>query len=188
MVSKNSILPTYRFFVLIFLLYPWFGSIRFIQPKVTLLFSSPWLSLCSLMSSWLSQLLFQLRFHLLALRFAVHIITAIPIVHNFFCLLRLSLSLRLALLAWLPWCLLRCFCGFRAAYALPFLPPCLPAPAPAPACAAMAFGCIWLGCVCLHILRATFLLACSTCLWLSRSLWVSTRTASLVTKCRLCLG
>ena len=80
-----------------------------------LTFSSPWLSLCSSMSSWLSQLLLQLRFHLLALRFAVHVITAIPVVHcwcNLVCLLCLSLSLRLALLAWLPWCLLRCFCGF----------------------------------------------------------------------------
>ena len=122
------------------------------------------------MSTWLSQLLFQLRFHLLALRFAVHIIIAIPVVHNLFCLLHLSLSLRLALLAWLPWCLLRCFGGFLRflgdfACLCPSLSASLPAcaRAPAPACAAMAFGCIWLGCVCLHILRATFLLAYSSC-------------------------
>ena len=40
MVSKNSILPTYRFFVLIFLLYPWFGSIRSIQLRVPYFFIS----------------------------------------------------------------------------------------------------------------------------------------------------
>ena len=143
------------------------------------------------MSTWLSQLLFQLRFHPLAVRLAVNLSSQLSYpVHHLSTSYLVLLFLRVlcpSLRAWLTWYFFAAFFGFAAFWGF-----CLPLPcAPLPACACLrlrlrlpcamvrhilraTFGCSWLLCLQLVALHAY-----ATSLRMSRSLSVSTRTVAL---------